>query len=74
MTDARLYLAVGLPILAVITSLIISLLQISGIRDDIRELWREQAAVRQDVHAEIQGLGTKIESLTGKVWELMGHK
>ena len=40
----------------------------------MRELRRELAAVRQDLYLEIQGLGTKIEILTGKVWELMGQK
>jgi hypothetical protein len=38
MTNLQLYIAIGLPVLAVITSLAISLVQISGIREDIREL------------------------------------
>ena len=38
MSNAQLYLAIGLPVLAVVTSLIISLVQISAIREDIREL------------------------------------
>ena len=38
LTNLQLYIAVGLPTLAVITSLIISLVQISAIREDIREL------------------------------------
>lgn len=38
MTDTQLYLAIGLPTLAVVTSLIISLFQMSGIREDIREI------------------------------------
>ena len=38
MTNLQLYLAVGLPMLAVITSLVISLVQISSIREDIREI------------------------------------
>lgn len=38
MTDVQLYLAIGLPMLTVIASLIISLIRISGIRDDIREI------------------------------------
>jgi hypothetical protein len=38
MTDLQLYFAIGLPTLAVITSLIISLFPISGIREDIREI------------------------------------
>ena len=36
--NEQLYLAVGLPILVVVSSLVISLLQISGIREDIREV------------------------------------
>lgn len=38
MTNTQLWIAVGLPIIAILTSLVISLLQISGIREDIREL------------------------------------
>jgi hypothetical protein len=38
MTDVQLYLAIGLPMLTVIASLVISLVQISGIRDDVREI------------------------------------
>lgn len=38
MTNLQLWIAVGLPIIAILTSLVISLLQISGMREDIREL------------------------------------
>ena len=38
MTDQQLYIAIGLPTLAVISSLVISLIQISAIREDIREV------------------------------------
>ena len=38
MTDAQLYLAIGLPTLAVLASLTVSLVQISGIRGDIRQI------------------------------------
>lgn len=38
MTNTQLYLAIGLPCITVITALVISLVQISGIRDDIRSL------------------------------------
>jgi hypothetical protein len=38
MTNFQLYIAVGLPTIAVIASLTISLVQISGIREDIREI------------------------------------
>ena len=38
MTDTQLYIAIGLPTVAVLTSLVVSLFQISGIREDIREI------------------------------------
>lgn len=38
MTNLQLWIAVGLPVIAILTSLAISLVQISGMRDDIREL------------------------------------
>ena len=38
MTDLQLYFAIGLPMLTILTSLIVSLLQISAIREDIREM------------------------------------
>ena len=38
MTNLQLYIAIGLPTLAVLASLTVSLIQISGIRDDIREI------------------------------------
>jgi hypothetical protein len=37
-TNQQLYFAIGLPCLTVIASLIISLFQISGVREDIREI------------------------------------
>ena len=38
MTNAQLYLAIGLPILAILTSLAVNLFMITGIREDICEL------------------------------------
>ena len=34
----QLYFAIGLPCLTVLTSLIVSLFQIAGVREDIREI------------------------------------
>jgi hypothetical protein len=42
MSNLQLYIAIGLPTIAVLASMTVSLVQISGIRDDIRE-------IRQDV-------------------------
>jgi hypothetical protein len=38
MSNIQLWIAVGLPIIAVLAALVISLFQISGIREDIREI------------------------------------
>jgi hypothetical protein len=38
MTEKELYLAIGLPMVAVLTSLIISLIQVTGIREDMRQM------------------------------------
>ncbi|HXJ95961.1 MAG TPA: hypothetical protein VMT20_24240 [Terriglobia bacterium] len=38
MTNAQLYFAIGLPCITVMTVLVVSLVQISAIRDDIRSL------------------------------------
>jgi len=66
MSNLQLYLAVGLPIIAVL-SLVISLVQISGLREDMRS---QISAVREDVR-EIR---SDIKLLTGEVYELMGQK
>jgi hypothetical protein len=56
-------LAVGLPTFAVVASLIVSLVQISGIRGEL-------SGVRDDLR-EIRG---DMKLLTGKVYEMMGQK
>jgi hypothetical protein len=38
MSDLQLYIAIGLPTVAVLASLTVSLFQISGIREDICEI------------------------------------
>jgi hypothetical protein len=38
MTDLQFYMAVGVPTSAVVCSLIVSLVQISALREDIREI------------------------------------
>jgi len=67
MTDTQLYIAIGLPIIAVLTSLTISLLQISAIRNEVGENMRE-------IRADIREIRSDIKLLTGKVYELMGQK
>jgi hypothetical protein len=67
MTNLQLYLAIGLPIIAVLTSLVVSLVQISavreemrGIRDGMRSMWTELReeirGIRQEFQDEIRAL------------------
>ncbi len=70
MTNLQLYLAVGLPIFAIVTSMVVNVLQISGIRGEITGLRGELSDIRSDLR-EIRG---DMKLLTGKVYELMGQK
>lgn len=72
MIEIQLYLAPGVPILVILTSLVIGVLHVSGIREDVRELRRDMNSMRQEIHVDFNNLSAKIELLTGKVWELMG--
>jgi hypothetical protein len=56
MTDAQLYIAVGLPTIAVLASLTVSLVQISGIREDLRE-----------IRADIKLITSKIVDIDNRV-------
>ena len=78
MSNLQLYVAVGLPTIAVITSLVISLVQISAIREDMRT---QIGAIREDMHSQIgeirediREIRSDIKLLTGRVYELMGQK
>jgi len=74
MTNLQLYLAVGLPIIAVLTSLAISLVQISALREEMRA---QIGAIREDirdVRSDMREIRSDIKLLTGKVYELMGQK
>lgn len=55
----QLYIAIGLPVIAVLSSMVVSLFQISGIREDIREIRGEFREIRSD-----------IKILTGKIADI----
>jgi CHASE3 domain sensor protein len=67
MTNAQLYLGVGLPIIAMLTALVVSLAQISGIKGDIADLRGEM----RDIRAELREIRSDIKLLIGKVYEMM---
>jgi CHASE3 domain sensor protein len=74
MTNTQLYLAIGIPMLVFIGSMIVSLVQISGIREDMRQLRTEFGTLRSEVHADLAAIRQDIQTLTGKVYEMMGQK
>jgi hypothetical protein len=67
LTNIQLYVAVGLPTIAVLASLTVSLMQISAIREEIRGL-------REDIKSDIREIRSDIKLLTGKVYEMMAQK
>ena len=67
MNNVQLYIGIGLPVIAVLTSLTISLVQISAIRDELR-------TNMQGIREDIREIRSDIKLLTGKVYELMGQK
>ena len=67
MTNAQLYVAVGFPITAVLTALVVSLAQISGIKEDIADLRTEM----RDIRAELREIRSDIKLLTGNIYEMM---
>jgi hypothetical protein len=63
MSDLQLYIAVGLPTIAVLTSLVVSLFQISGIRDDIRE-----------IRGDIKTMNAKLADMDLEIAKLMDKR
>jgi hypothetical protein len=62
----KLYIAVGLPTLAVLTSLVISLVQIAGLREDMRA---QNGALREDMRAQVGGLREDMRAQNGALRE-----
>ena len=74
MTNVQLYLAIGVPILAILASMTVSLVQISGIREDMRgmraDFREDMRALRAEFREEIRAIRADITALTGKVIEM----
>ena len=81
MTDTQLYLAVGLPIIAVLTSLTVSMLQVSAIRGEVARIHEDMRGMRADFREDLNGMHTglredmramraDLNTLTGKVVEI----
>jgi uncharacterized membrane protein (DUF106 family) len=84
MTDTQLYLAIGIPIIAVLTGLTISLLQVSAIRGEVARIHEDMRGLRSDFREDMKAMyadfredmraiRTDLNTLTGKVIE-MGNR
>ena len=64
MNNIQLYIAVALPTIAVLTSLVISLVQISALREDMRA---QNSALREDMHAQIAAIREDIREIRSDI-------
>jgi hypothetical protein len=55
MTDTQFYLAIGIPVTAIVASLIVSLLHARGLRDDMRQMRAEFHSSRRSDFAAPTG-------------------
>lgn len=63
MTNSQLYFAVGVPTIAVLASLTLGIVQVSGLRDDIKEMRQETLQDVRELRADIAGVRQDIGSL-----------
>jgi len=70
MTDTQRYLAVGLPIIAILTSLTVSILQISAIRAEVARIHDDMRGLRADFREDMRAMRADLNTLTGKVVEI----
>lgn len=61
MSNFQLYIAIGLPVIAVLTSLVISLFQISGVRDDMRQIRNDFTGRFDSMERKIDGRFDSVE-------------
>lgn len=63
MTNSQLYFAVGVPTIAVLASLTLGIVQVSGLRDDIKEMRQETLQDVRELRADIAGVRQDIGAL-----------
>jgi hypothetical protein len=77
-TNTQLYLAIGLPTLAVITSLVINIVTISGIRSEMGELRSDvrsemgdiRSGIRDDLGDMRSGIRTELADIRSDIREI----
>jgi hypothetical protein len=70
----QLYVAVGLPTIAVLASLTVSLIQVSAIRDELKASRADSNEALREIRADVREVRSDMKLLTGKVYEMMAQR
>ncbi len=74
MDSIQLYVAVGLPTIAVLASLTVSLIQVSAIRDELKASRADSNEALREIRADVREVRSDMKLLTGKVYEMMAQR
>ncbi len=74
MDNIQLYVAVGLPTIAVLASLTVSLIQVSAIRDELKASRADSNEALREIRADVREVRSDMKLLTGKVYEMMAQR
>ena len=69
MTNLQLYLAVGLPVFAIVVALVVNLVQITGIKTDVNSLRGDVIGLRGEMNSLRAELNTKLDLILAKLYE-----
>jgi hypothetical protein len=72
--NIQLYVAVGLPTIAVLASLTVSLIQVSAIRDELKASRADSNEALREIRADVREVRSDMKLLTGKVYEMMAQR
>ncbi|HEX7359096.1 MAG TPA: hypothetical protein VF283_01255 [Bryobacteraceae bacterium] len=70
MSDTQLYFAIGIPCFTIIVSLIISIINVAGIRQEMREIRADVRAMRSNFADDIRSIRATLDLMTGKLADL----
>ncbi len=70
MSDTQLYFAIGIPCFTIIVSLIISIINVAGIRQEMREIRADFRAMRSNFADDIRSIRATLDLMTGKLANL----
>jgi hypothetical protein len=69
MTNLQLYLAVGLPVFAIVVALVVNLVQITGIKTGMMSLRGDINGIRGEMNSLRSEINTKLDMILAKFYE-----